>query len=49
MGLSLEVVGEWIRQCTEQKQLDKLDVLVERQRKVLQDKAAAKAAKRVAK
>ena len=49
MGLSLEVVSEWIKQCTEQKQLDKLDVMVGRQRKVLQDKAAAKASKRVAK
>jgi hypothetical protein len=46
MGVSLEVVGEWIKRITEQKQLDKVDVMVGRQRKALQDKADAKAAKR---
>lgn len=49
MGLSLEVVGGWIKQVTEQKQLDKVQVMLDRQRKQLQDKAAAKAGKRVSK
>lgn len=42
MGVSLEVVSSWIRNCTEAKQLDKLLSLVERQRVVLQAKAEAK-------
>ena len=45
MGVSLEVVSSWIRNCTEAKQLDKLLSLVERQRVVLQAKQTAKAAK----
>lgn len=43
MGVSLEVVGEWIRSCREAKQLDKIVSLVERQRVALEAKAASKA------
>jgi hypothetical protein len=43
MGVSLEVVSSWVKSCTEPKQLDKLVTLVEQQRVVLADKAAARA------
>lgn len=43
MGLSVEVVSSWVKTCTEAKQLDQLLTVVERQRVVLADKAAAKA------
>jgi hypothetical protein len=46
MGVSFEVVCEWLKNCTEQKALDRLAVQLERQRKVLQDKAAARAARK---
>lgn len=48
MGLSVEVIGDWIRTCTEPKQLDKLVTLVERQRVVIADKAKAKAKRKAA-
>ena len=49
MGLSLEVVSAWVRSCTEAKQLDKLVTLVEMQRVVLVDRAAARAKRKPAK
>lgn len=48
VGMSLEVVEAWVKGVTEPKQLDKLVAAVERQRVVIADKAAAKAAKRKA-
>jgi hypothetical protein len=48
MGISVEVIGDWIRTCREVKQLDKFVALVERQRVVIADKANAKQAKRQA-
>lgn len=49
MGVSLEVVSTWVKYCTEPKQLDKLVTLVERQRVVIADKAAAKAKRKAGK
>lgn len=49
MGVSLEVVETWIRSCTEPTKLDKLVSLVERQRVVIADKAAAKAKRKAGK
>jgi hypothetical protein len=48
VGLSLEVVESWVKGVTEPKQLDKLMAVVERQRVVLADKAAAKAQRKAA-
>lgn len=49
MGLSLEVVSSWVKSCTEPKQLEQLMTLVERQRVLLADKAAAKAKRKAGK
>lgn len=47
--MSLEVVEAWVKSCTVLKQLDKLVTLVERQRVVIADKAAAKAKRKAGK
>lgn len=49
VGMSLEVLSSWIRDCRDPKQLDKLVTLVERQRVVIADKAAAKAKRKAGK
>jgi hypothetical protein len=48
VGLSLEVVESWVKGVTEPKQLDKLVALVERQRVVIANRAAAKAKRKAA-
>lgn len=46
MGLSVEVVNEWIRSVTCTKQLDKIAQRIEAQRDAIAKRVAAKAAKR---
>lgn len=46
MGLSFEVVNEWIRSVTCAKQLDKITQRIEAQRDAIAKRVAAKAAKR---
>lgn len=49
MGLSVEVVSEWVKSCNAPKELDKLSAAIERQRSAIAAKVAAKSAKKSAK